>query len=155
MIENGVQPCGLGARDTLRLEAGYLLSGLDFDENRNPIEATLGWACKEDREVVPVGGEAVAKMRGMKESRRMMGIIMNDRGIPRHDAYLSLGPMTISIGYVTSGTFSPTLDKGIGLALLSSDYKKPGTELQLKMRGKGWPVTVVRPPFVKDTSIRK
>lgn len=155
LMEAGVAPCGLGARDTLRLEAGYLLSGQDFNEQHNPIEVTIGWACKEERAVAPVGAEAVAKMRTTKESRRLMGIEMQEKGIPRHDAYLSLGPMTISIGYVTSGTFSPTLEKGIGLALLSSDYKKPGTELQLKMRGKCWPVTVVRPPFVKNTSIRK
>lgn len=153
LVKMGVQPCGLGARDTLRLEAGYALSGQDISPARNPIEAGLGWACKESKAWAPVGGRAVALARETAGGRRLVGIELMDGGIPRHnDAILS--PAGVESGVVTSGSFSPTLEKGIALAYVDAEFRKPGSEVAARVRGRVISARVTRLPFVKNTSIK-
>lgn len=145
----GILPCGLGARDTLRTEMGYPLHGQDLSAQISPVQARSGWAVGWDKPAF-WGREALLAERAAGPARSLWGLAGLDRGIPRPQM-----PVTWQgrrIGQVTSGTFSPTLRKGIGLALLEAGTVE-GTEVVLDVRGRPCRMRVVRPPFV-DSHVR-
>jgi aminomethyltransferase len=128
ITENGAEPAGLGARDTLRLEAGFHLYGNDLSEDRGPIEAGLGWCCKEETGFI--GAERVARDRANGTAQRLVPFAITGPGIARQ------GNPVIGGGVVTSGTLSPTLGYGIGLAYLPTERAQPGTPFEIDVRGK-------------------
>lgn len=140
-----VEPAGLGARDTLRLEMGFCLYGNDIDETTSPFEAGLSWITKMDHDFV--GKEKLIAQKSAGIQRRMSGFKMIDKGIPRK-GYDILNTEGQIIGKVTSGTQSPMLDSGIGLGYIDVPYHKKGTEILIQIRKKQLPATVTRPPFV-------
>lgn len=144
--EFGIKPVGLAARDTLRMEMGYCLYGNDIDEGTSPLEAGLGWITKFDKEFVNSNSLALEKEHGPK--RKLVGFELNDRGIPRTD-YEILDSEGSYVGKVTSGTMSPSLDKGIGLGYVPSAMAEPGTEIKIQIRNKSVPATIVKLPFYK------
>ncbi|HYZ79964.1 MAG TPA: glycine cleavage system aminomethyltransferase GcvT [Solirubrobacteraceae bacterium] len=127
LLDAGATPAGLGARDTLRLEVGYHLHGNDLDRDHGPIEAGLGWCCREATGFV--GSEAVARVRADGPAEKLVAFEMTDRGIARQGNPIAGG------GVVTSGTFSPTLDRGIGMAYVPAERSEPGTTLEIDVRG--------------------
>ncbi len=154
LLEEGaaydVLPCGLGARDTLRTEMGYPLHGQDITLDTTPNEARLGWAVGWKKPEF-WGREVLLAERESGPRRRLVGVVATGRGIPRPHMSVSReadGP----IGEITSGTFSPSLKKGVGLALLATPIED-GEEVAVDVRGRPVPFTVTRPPFV-DTSVR-
>lgn len=140
----GVKPIGLGARDTLRLEKGYLLSGQDFDGHQTPLEVGCAWVVKFGRPFL--GHEALEGQRARDDYPRFVGLRMADRGIPRHACTILGGGR--EAGHVTSGTMSPSLRVGIALGPVDKAWAEPGTPLQVDIRGTAHPATVVRPPFL-------
>ena len=142
---DGVLPCGLGARDTLRLEAKMALYGNDIDDTVSAFEADLGWIVKMGKGDF-LGREALAAQKASGVPRKLVGFEMTDRGIARHGyaAKTASGP-----GLVTSGTHSPTLGKPIGLALLPAAATAVGTEFEVDIRGRGAAARVVPTPFYK------
>lgn len=145
--ELGGKPIGLGARDTLRLEMKYCLYGNDIDKTTNPYEAGLGWTVKLDKGDF-IGREALVGVKEQKPKRRLICFEMLDRGIARqHAVCFADGEQ---IGEVTSGTMSPSLDRAIGLAYLSSSHRKLGTGFEIFIRGKHRRAVVVKPPFYKE-----
>jgi aminomethyltransferase len=144
LVEAGVAPVGLGARDTLRLEVNYHLYGNDMDETRNPIEAGLGWACKEDTGFV--GADAVRAAREAGPAEKLVAFVMTGPGIARQ------GNPVIGGGVVTSGTMSPSLGVGIGMAYVRAGRTDPGSALEIDVRGKQRPAEVRRKPlYTKET----
>jgi aminomethyltransferase len=144
LVEAGVEPVGLGARDTLRLEVNYHLYGNDMDETRNPIEAGLGWACKEDTGFL--GADAVRAAREDGTAEKLVAFVMTGPGIARQ------GNPVVGGGVVTSGTMSPTLGVGIGMAYVPTDRTEPGTALEIDVRGKVRAAEVRRKPlYTKET----
>ncbi len=141
----GIQPVGLGCRDTLRMEMKYCLYGNDIDETTNPIEAGLGWITKVDRGDF-LGRSAILKAKE-NSSRRLVCIEMVDRAIPRK-GYKVLSAGT-KVGEITSGTQSPSLKKGIGLAYVARNYASSGTELTVDVRGRMMKAIVVKHPFYR------
>ena len=133
LIENGAVPCGLGARDSLRLEAGLWLYGNDIDETTNPLEAGLRWTVKLKKEGYFIGQRAIQMMRDEGIPRTLIGIKLDERGIPRH-GYEVLNVNEEVIGEVTSGGFSPTLNIGIAMAYVPPEYKEIGTDLLIRIR---------------------
>ncbi len=144
---DGIVPAGLGARDTLRLEAGMLLYGSDMDDARTPIEAGIGWVEKPDKGEF-IGRQALVEQQASGPAERVVGLEIPGRGIPRH-GYGVLEEGGAQIGMVTSGTFSPTLRRGIGFACIEADYTTPGTEVAVEIRGRATPATVVKTPFYR------
>lgn len=142
----GIQPIGLGARDTLRLEMGFCLYGNDIDENTCPIEAGLGWVTKFSKDFVNSENLKQKKENGV--TRKLVGFEMMDRGIPRH-GYEIVDGEGRTIGEVTSGTQSPSLQKAIGLGYLERPFSKEGTEVFINIRDKKIKAKVVKPPFYK------
>lgn len=143
--EHRILPVGLGARDTLRLEARYLLYGQDMDETTNPFEVGLHWITKLDKSDF-LGRDALRRCKDTGVSRRMVGFVMEERGIPRsHQQVVHAGN---SIGQVTSGTMSPSLGQGIGTALVSTAHTKVGNTFAIDIRNKLIPARVVPAPFV-------
>jgi aminomethyltransferase len=141
VLERGIVPCGLAARDTLRLEACYPLHGNDISPERTPIEAGLGWACALDKDFT-----GVATLRRQKEDgpvEKLVAFVMDDAGIPRAGMPIAEG------GEVTSGTLSPTLDVGIGLGYVPAALAEPGTEITIDLRGRPRRAHIVRKPFYK------
>ena len=141
ILERGIAPCGLAARDTLRLEACYPLHGNDITPDRTPIEAGLGWACALAKEFT-----GVDVLRGQKESgpaEKLVAFVMDDKGIPRSGMAVEGG------GEVTSGSLSPMLDVGIGLAYVPADRAEPATELTIDLRGRPRKGHIVRKPIYK------
>lgn len=144
-----VMPAGLGARDTLRLEMGYHLYGNDMDRSIDPISAGLGWVCPKGKTGY-IGAEKVAAVREAGPAVRLAHIRV-EGGIPRPGFTVLHGGE--QVGKVASGTFSPTLEAGIATAYLPVDLATPGTELEIEIRRKSAPATVVKPPFVSSTSL--
>lgn len=143
----GVKPIGLGARDTLRLEARLSLYGNEIDETTHPFEAGLGWVVKLDgREFSGAG--ALRQIKAQAPVRTMVGFEMTGRGIARH-GYPLLDPAGQVVGLCTSGAPSPTLGKSIGLGYLPVALSQPGSELLVDCRGKNIPAVVVKTPFYK------
>ena len=145
LLDAGVVPCGLGARDTLRLEACFHLHGNDLTPERNPIEAGLGWCCKEATGFV--GGEAVARARAEGTAERLVPFKIEVPGIPRQGNPVMLG--SERVGTVTSGSFSPSLEVGIGMAYLRSDFAEPGVEVEIDVRGKHRPARIATKPLYR------
>ena len=142
------QPCGLGARDTLRTEMGYLLSGQDFDpesEPRTPYEARIGFVVKLDTEFVGRDALEAQKEEGFDE--RFVGVRLLERGVPRNGYAVTDGDLT-RVGQLTSGTMSPTLDEPIGLGYLHEHYADPGTKVSVVVHGGEKRGEVVIPPFL-------
>lgn len=152
LIAAGAVPCGLGARDSLRLEAGLWLYGNDMDESINPLEAGLGWTVKLEKEGYFIGQRAIQKMKDEGAKKVLIGFKMEDRGIPRH-GYPILSMEEQEIGVVTSGGLSPTLGYGIALAYVPPEYKKRGTELYIQIRDKPVKGKVVKHRPFYDESV--
>ncbi|MCX8174100.1 MAG: glycine cleavage system aminomethyltransferase GcvT [Thermoplasmata archaeon] len=141
--EFGIIPVGLGARDTLRLEKGFLLSGTDFHDDRTTIEANAEFAVKYDHDFI--GRKALEQQKANGNYERLVGILVSE-GVPRHGHEIYAGGRRI--GIVTSGTVSPVLNRGIALGYLPKDFAVEGTEVQIKIRDKFYPGKVVKMPFV-------
>jgi aminomethyltransferase len=141
----GAAPIGLGARDTLRLEARFCLYGNDIDETTNPLEAGLKWTIDFSSEFI--GRAALEEIRAAKLKRKLVGFEMLDKGVPRqHYAIVRDGK---TVGEVTSGALSPTLGKSIGLAYIDVPHHKRGTEIEIQIRKRHVPAKVVKTPFYK------
>jgi len=142
----GIQPIGLGARDTLRLEMGFCLYGNDIDDTTSPLEAGLGWITKFTKDFVNSSNLAAQKEAGLK--KKLVGFEMIDRGIPRHDYEICDANGKV-IGKVTSGTQSPSLQKAIGLGYVQSDFAKEDTEIFVNIRENLVKAQIVKFPFYK------
>ena len=145
LIDVGVRPCGLGARDTLRLEAGMNLYGQDMDESTSPLESGLGWTIAwepGDREFI--GRAALAKQKADGVANRFVGLLLEDKGVMRtHQKVITAE----GEGELTSGGFSPTLNRSIGLARIP---KGAGEECEVEVRGKRLKARIVKPPFARN-----
>jgi len=147
LLGSGVTPCGLGARDTLRLEAAMHLYGNDMDATTTPLEAGLGWLVHLEMAKPFVGRAVLERQTTDGVARRLVGLELQGRAIARH-GYPVLHDGT-SVGTVTSGSWSPSLHKGIALATVPAALAKLGTALSVEIRGKAEPATVVRRPFYR------
>ncbi|MFO1443491.1 glycine cleavage system aminomethyltransferase GcvT [Bacillus sp. Bva_UNVM-123] len=145
--EEGVIPCGLGARDTLRFEANLVLYGQEISQDITPLEAGIGFAVKVNKDANFIGKEVLLSQKENGLNRKIAGIEMIDRGIPRHGYPVFIGEE--KIGEVTTGTQSPTLKKNIGLALLNTKYTNIGNEVEVEIRGKRLKAIVAPTPFYK------
>jgi aminomethyltransferase len=143
LLDAGVVPCGLGARDTLRLEACFHLHGNDLTPERDPIEAGLGWCCVEATGFV--GSEAVARARREGTAEKLAPFKIEGAGIPRQGNPVLAGGEPA--GVVTSGTFSPSLEVGIGMAYVRADLAEPGTEIEIDVRSKRRPARIASKPL--------
>jgi aminomethyltransferase len=148
----GLLPAGLGARDTLRLEVGYPLHGSDLGPDRTALEAGLGWIVKLEREDF-VGQRALARQKEEGVEWRLAGIRLAEKGFPR-PGYPVVADGR-EVGVLTSGTVSPSLGVGIGLAYLPTALAQPGTRVAVRIRDRDVPGAVERPPFYRDGSIRR
>ncbi|MCL4554444.1 MAG: glycine cleavage system aminomethyltransferase GcvT [Actinobacteria bacterium] len=146
-----ITPCGLGSRDTLRLEMGYHLYGSDMDRGVDPISARLGWVCPDKKHDF-VGSEAIRRIRE-QGIERVLAFFTSTEGIPRQG--MSISVKGIEIGRVASGTFSPSLSIGIASGYIPIEYAVAEQKLDLQVRRKHAPLIVVDPPFVHDTSLRQ
>ena len=149
LAETGIVACGLGARDTLRLEAGMNLYGTDMDESTTPLESGLGWTVAwqdsdgDDREFK--GADALRKQKAAGVDKKFVGLVLEDRGVIRgHQRVLTAGA---GDGEVTSGTYSPTLERSIGLARIPA---ASGDTCKVEIRGRALAARVVKPPFVRN-----
>jgi aminomethyltransferase len=146
----GIRPCGMGARDTLRLEAGMNLYGNDMDETTTPLESALGWTVAwEPAERAFIGRSALERQRRDGVPRKLVGLLLEDRGVLR--AHQKVIVDDGGEGDVTSGSFSPTLSKSIGLARVPAGI---GERCQVEIRGRRLSARVVRPPFVRHGKAR-
>lgn len=143
--EFNIQPVGLGARDTLRLEMGYCLYGNDIDQTTNPLEAGLGWITKLNKSDF-VGKEALLKAKE-NITRKLVAMVSDEKTFPRHGYDISANGR--KIGYITSGTVSPILDKAIALGYVEKDFSAVDTQVNFVVRGKEFSAKVVKLPFVK------
>jgi aminomethyltransferase len=141
ILDRGIVACGLGARDTLRLEVCYPLHGNDISPDRTPIEAGLGWACALDKEFT--GVDALRRQKGEGPSEKLVAFAMEDKGIPRQGMPVAEG------GEVTSGTLSPSLGQAIGMAYVDASLAEPGREITIDLRGRPRRARVVKKPFYK------
>ena len=152
LLARGVAPCGLGARDTLRLEAAMHLYGSDMDATTTPLEVGLGWLVHLEMPKTFVGRKALEQQTSVGVERRLVGLKLQGRAIPRHDyPVLAAGaaPGSTPIGRITSGGWSPSLQAGIALASVESSHSRLGTELAVEIRGKAEPAQVVKRPFYR------
>ena len=147
LIEKGATPCGLGARDSLRLEVAYRLYGNDMDEEHTPLEAGLGFIVKLDKPGGFVGSQALIRQKQEGLKRKLAGFKLTGKGIARH-GYPAL-EKGARVGEVTSGTMSPVLKEPIGLAYLPVGLAKEGSTFEVEIRGKPVPARVVKTPFVE------
>jgi aminomethyltransferase len=147
LLGGGATPAGLGARDTLRLEVCFHLYGNDLSEDRNPIEAGLGWCCKEQTGFV--GSEAIARARAEGPAEKLVPFLIEGAGIARQ------GNAVIGGGAVTSGTFSPCLERGIGMAYVATDRAEPDARIEIDVRGRTRPAIVARKPLYRPHEQRK
>ncbi|ACA99692.1 MULTISPECIES: glycine cleavage system aminomethyltransferase GcvT [Cyanophyceae] len=147
LIDAGVMPCGLGARDTLRLEAGLHLYGQDMDDDTTPLEAGLGWLIHWQEKDAFIAKDILQTQKAAGVQRRLVGLEMQGRGIARHDYSVLVNGE--AVGLVTSGTMSPTLEKAIALAYLPLEFSKVGQAVTVEIRGKQYPAQVVKKPFYR------
>jgi aminomethyltransferase len=141
VIDRGAVPCGLGARDTLRLEVCYPLHGNDITPDTDAISAGLGWCCALDKEFT--GANELREIKSRGPERKLVPFVMEEKAVPRQGMPVAGG------GEVTSGTHSPMLDRGIGLAYVPTDLSKPDTELSIDVRGRTRAARVVKRPIYK------
>ncbi len=146
LLDAGVVPCGLGARDTLRLEVCFHLHGNDLSPDRNPIEAGLGWCCAEGTGFLGAG--AIAAVRREGPSEKLVPFRIEGAGIPRQGNPVLAGGKPA--GVVTSGTFSPSLEVGIGMAYVRAGLAEPGTGVEIDVRGKRRPARIASRPLYKS-----
>jgi aminomethyltransferase len=144
LLSRGATPVGLGARDTLRLEVCFHLYGQDLAAERNPIEAGLGWCCAEDTGFI--GAEAVAAARSAGTAEKLVPFVIEGSGIARQ------GNPVVGGGEVTSGTFSPCLERGVGMAYVSAERAEPGTQIEIDVRGTTRSAVVERKPLYRKGS---
>jgi len=142
----GIQPIGLGARDTLRIEMGYPLYGNEIDNNPTPLDAGLGWVIKFDKGEFLGRGSLLKQKEQGSPRRKLVGLKLLTRGVPR--AHYQVFKNGESVGEVTSGTFSPTLNTGVGLCYVSSEYSDVGNHLDVKIRDQLVATEVIQLPFV-------
>tara|TARA_R110000796_G_scaffold35017_3_gene90249 strand:- start:232897 stop:233979 length:1083 start_codon:yes stop_codon:yes gene_type:complete len=142
----GIKPIGLAARDTLRLEMGYCLYGNDINDNTSPLEAGLGWVTKFTKDFV--NSENLAKEKEQGSLKKLIAFELDERGIPRHD-YEIVNENGEQIGIVTSGTMSPSMNKGIGLGYVPKEYSSIGAKVFIQIRKNAIPATIVKLPFYK------
>lgn len=145
LLENGAKPCGLGARDTLRLEAGMSLYGNDLDDQNSPFESGIGWSVAMQNERHFIGKSALEQ----PPKNKLIGLILVDRGVLRgHQAVFN---NELKIGEITSGSFSPTLQQSIGLARVGSEFQTEiGAEVEIEVRNKKLTAKIARFPFIKN-----
>jgi len=148
LLTAGVVPCGLGARDTLRLEAAMALYGQDIDYNTTPLEAGLGWVVHLETKGDFIGRKVLEQQKARGVSKRLVGLEMAGKHIARHGYPVIFE--SEKVGEVTSGTLSPTLNRAIALAYVPTKLAKIGQELQVEIRGKNYPATVVKKPFYRS-----
>ncbi|HEY6805988.1 MAG TPA: glycine cleavage system aminomethyltransferase GcvT [Pyrinomonadaceae bacterium] len=146
--DTGVLPCGLAARNTLRLEAGMSLYGHEIDENTTLLEANLGWICKLDKGEF-IGREKLAQQKQAGLTKRLVGFEMTDRGIARDDHEVVIGDERV--GKVTSGSPAPFLKKNIGFAYVPAEHAAVGGEIKIDVRGRLVSAQIVKTPFYKRT----
>ncbi len=142
----GIKPIGLGARDTLRLEMGYCLYGNDIDDTTSPIEAGLGWITKFTKDFN--GRQIIEAQKQKGVERYLVGFVVEGKAIPRSH-YLLTDSNGNPIGHVTSGTMSPSMNKGIGLGYVRAEYRKPGSEIYVEVRGQLHKAIVEKLPLLK------
>jgi aminomethyltransferase len=148
----GLIPAGLGARDSLRLEMGYALYGNDIDDRHTPLEAGLAWVTKLDKPDF-LGKDALLEQKAAGVRQRLVGFVMKEKGFPRHGYEVRHNGE--AGGEVTSGTVSPSLEIGVGLAYVPAEASKAGTAIEIVVRDKAVPAEVTRPPFYKEGTVRK
>ncbi|HEX9742406.1 MAG TPA: glycine cleavage system aminomethyltransferase GcvT [Nitrospiraceae bacterium] len=144
--KSGIKPCGLGARDLLRLEVGYLLYGNDMDEETTPLEASAAFAVDFTKGDF-IGRPALLEQKAKGPAKRLVGFELIEKGVPRHGMTVLAGGK--DIGIVTSGNLSPRLQKGIGLAFVPTPFSEPGSRFQIDIRGRLQEAVCVKPPFYK------
>ncbi len=144
LLGAGATPAGLAARDTLRLEVCFHLYGNDLSLDRNPIEAGLGWCCKE--ETAFIGSEAVAAARAEGTAQKLIPFALTGKGVPRQGNPV-VGPDGLEAGVVTSGTHSPSLERGVGMAYVNATLADPGSEIEIDVRGRRRPARVESRPL--------
>ena len=149
--DHGIEPAGLGARDTLRLEASYSLYGHELSDQITPVEANIGWAVK-NKEADFIGKEVLLKQKAEGTDRILRGLELTEKGILRKD-YKVLDTDGNEVGYITSGAFSPTLNKTIALAMVKKESSEIGTKLKVQIREMQKDAVVVKTPWV--TNIKK
>ncbi len=142
--EFGIQPVGLGARDSLRLEVNYCLYGNDIDQTTNPIEAGLSWIVKSKKKGGFIGKEPVLAAKN-SVTRKLVGFVINDKGIARQHSDIFCNGS--KVGQVTSGGFSPILKKPVGMAFIDKPYDTAGTEIEIEMRGRRIAAQITETPF--------
>ena len=140
-----MKPAGLGARDTLRLEAGMMLNGQDMTQDMSPLEVPYGWLVDWDKDFA--GKSALVSVRNRGIGKKIVGLEMTGRGIARHGYAVKSGER--EIGLVTSGTFAPTLNKAVGLAFIGMEFTAPGMEISIIIRDTASAARVVKLPFYK------
>jgi aminomethyltransferase len=148
----GLAPVGLGARDTLRLEAGLRLYGTDMDQTTSPYEADLGWTVAIHKPLF-FGKDVLVQQKAQGMARRLVGFELEAGPVPRHGCPILLDGR--QVGAVTSGTFSPCLNKPIGMGYVETALAKPGTKLEVVIRTRRYPVTVVKLPFWRAETAAK
>ncbi len=153
LLEAGVTPCGLGARDTLRLEAAMALYGQDLDTSTTPLEAGLRWLVHWDKKEDFMGRSVLEQQKEEGVSRRLVGLEMQGRYIARHGYPVEVNGEIV--GEITSGTLSPTLGKAIALAYVPANFAKVGQQLEVEIRGKTHTAVVVKRPFYRSPSRQK
>lgn len=149
LVAAGAVPCGLGARDALRVEACLPLYGHEMDESVNPYAARLGWVTKLDKGADFIGKSALVALK-TSEPNRLVGITLEGRGIPREEYPVFAPDAAEPCGKITSGTFSPTLQKGVAMARVPAALAKIGTPLQVEIRGQRHAAVVTAMPFYKN-----
>jgi aminomethyltransferase len=148
ILETGVKPIGLGARDSLRLEACYSLYGHEISDTISPIEAGIGWVVKQKEGVNFIGKEVLLRQKEEGTDRTLVGLNLIDRGIIRENYKIFKNQK--QVGHVTSGGYSPTLKKTVGLGIIDKEYRTIGTELDIEIRGKMLKAIVVSTPFYQN-----
>lgn len=146
--EYDIRPCGLGARDTLRLEMGYCLYGNDINDTTSPLEAGLGWITKLGKPSDFIGKDLLVKQKGEGLTQKLVGFTLQERRVPRH-GYAICDQSGTRIGEVTSGTQSPSLDIPIGMGYVPTSFSKPGTSIFIQAGNKMLEATVCKLPFLK------
>lgn len=152
LLAEGVTACGLGARDSLRLEAAMHLYGSDMDATTTPLEVGLGWLVHLEMPRAFIGREVLERQSAEGVTRRLVGLELEGRAIPRHGYPVLAGGAAAgseTIGQITSGGWSPCLERGIALAMVPAELARPGTALTVEIRGKAEPARVVRRPFYR------
>jgi aminomethyltransferase len=148
LLGAGAAPIGLGARDTLRFEPGYCLYGHELDEETSPLEAGLSWVVKLKKDDF-VGKDALLKEKEEKPARKLIGLEVTGKGIPRQGFAVSHGGE--EVGRLTSGTFSPTLKKPLAMALVKRSVPKDAEGITIDIRGRAAPAVIAPLPFYKGS----